>query len=196
MQDEGQQQPQEAWVYKPGATAADPGVSVNTTYTPQQSGIATSPDSSLIAWTASEYVANPKNGSWFALLAGASAAVAVIVYILTSDVISTVVVGILGILVGVFAARPPHVLEYSLDTKGIKMGSRFYPYHGFKSFSVVEDGALTHVSLLPLKRFMPPIPIHYPPDNEESIIHTLADYLPYEEHKRDMIENFSRRIRF
>ena len=134
--------------------------------------------------------------NWFAMFAAATVAVAVIVYFLTNDLISVFVIIILGIIIGVFAARQPQVLEYSLDRSGIHIGPRFFSYDSFKTFSVVEEGAFNHISLLPLKRFIPPIAIHYPPADEENITNTLADYLPYEEHKRDMIESFSRKVRF
>jgi hypothetical protein len=123
-------------------------------------------------------------------------ALAIIVFFITRDYVSTGVIAVFGVIIGVFAARQPHVLEYALDRTGIHMGPRFYSYNAFKSFSVVDEGAFSHISLLPLKRFMPNMVIHYSPADEEKITHTLADYLPYAEHKHDAIENFSRRVRF
>jgi len=191
MDQEDNNQPAAGWVFKPGgapAAAVSPGVN--------DDPLVSRPHAADVSWSASEYVASPKNTSWFAMLAAASIALAVIVYFITSDVVSTGVIIVLAIIVGVFAARQPRVLEYQLNNQGIHMGQRFYSYNSFKSFSTVSEGAFNHVSLLPLKRFMPPLAIHYPPEEEDKIIDMLADYLPYEEHKRDPIENFSRRVRF
>lgn len=149
-----------------------------------------------VSWSASEYIANPKNVSWFTLLGLASAGLAVVVYLITQDVISVIALVILAAAVGVFAAHQPRTLEYHVDEGGVRVGEKLYSYSGFKSFSVVAEGAFGYISLTPLKRFMPPLAIHYAPEDEEKIISTLADYLPYEEYKRDLIENFSRRIRF
>jgi hypothetical protein len=193
MQEKRQQEQQNevpsSWVFNPGA-APQPSNGSSTQASPA------TPPENVITWSASEYIGNPKSMTWFAMLAAAAVAVAVIVYFITSDYVSTVVIIVLGIIVGVFAARQPNVLQYSLDRAGIHMGLRFYPYNSFKSFSVVDDGAFSHISLLPLKRFMPNMAIHYAPTDEEKITKTLADYLPYEEHQGDVIENFSRRVRF
>jgi hypothetical protein len=141
-----------------------------------------------VSWTASEYAANPKNVGWFMLLGLATIVLGAATYLITHDVISTIAICIFGIIVGVFAARKPHVLDYRVDSRGIQIGQKYYPYNTFK--------AMSYVSLLPLKRFMAPIAIHYSPDDEENILNTLADYLPYEDHKPDMVDNLSRRVRF
>ncbi len=210
MQEKGQNeqhtQPPAGWVFTPGAPpqpAAPQPVNqaeslVQDSYTADNTSAPLtnqSPDT-IIAWTASEYVGNAKAMSWFAMLAAATVSVTVIVYLLTGDLISVIVIAILGIIIGVFAARQPQVLQYGLDRSGIHIGLRFFPYQSFKTFTVVHEGAFNHISLLPLKRFIPPIAIHYSPADEDKITNTLADYLPYEEHKRDMIESFSHKVRF
>lgn len=201
MQEEGNQeqqtQAQAGWVFKPGgAQQLVPTSSQNSPAVDLPGVQAPIIQEGAVTWSASEYIGNPKTMSWFAMLAGATLSVGVIVYFLTRDVVSTIVITILGIAVGVFAARQPQVLDYGLDRSGIHLGPRFYPYNVFKTFSVVAEGAFSHITLLPLKRFMPPITMHYSPTDEEKIVKTLADYLPYEEHKSDPIENFSRRVRF
>lgn len=149
-----------------------------------------------IEWTASEYAASPKNAGWFLALAAGSVLLAVVIYLLTSDIISTVVILILGIIVGVFAARQPQVLPYAVDSNGIQVGPKFYPYNAFKSFSVADDQAIGFIQLMPLKRFMPPLTIHYDPADEDKIATTLAAYLPFEEHRRDVVDSITRRFRF
>lgn len=204
MNEEDKPQSVAGWTFKPGAapvqtqaTATDAPDAAQAPPPPNPSaGGGEPPAEAHVTWTASEYIANPKNAGWFMLLGLASIVLAAIVYLITRDVVSTVVIIVLGIIVGIFAARQPHVLQYSLDTAGVHMGHRNYPYSGFKSFSVVSEGAFSHISLLPLKRFMPPLVVHYSPEDEEKIINTLADYLPYEEYKRDLVESFSRKIRF
>ncbi len=198
LMQEGQQPTEPGVVFRPGdatqqsAAAPTPVQAVEQTPAPMPTPAA----DDQIEWTASEYIANPKNAGWFSLLAVGSIVLAVIVYIVTRDVISTVVIAILGIVVGVFAARQPKTLQYRLDSQGLQVGQKFYPYGMFKSFSVAQEHAIGFISLLPLKRFMPPLIIHYAPDDEESIANTLADYLPYEEHKSDIVDNITRRFRF
>jgi len=152
--------------------------------------------SAHIEWTASEYISNPKGAGWFMLLAVGSFVLAIVVYILSRDLVSTSVIAILGIVVAIFAARQPQTLQYSIDKEGLHIGQKFYPYAGFKAFSVAQEHAIGFIQLLPLKRFMPPLVIHYAPEDEDHIAEVLASYLPYEEHKADMVDSLTKKLRF
>ncbi len=149
-----------------------------------------------IEWTASEYVANPKTAGWYGLLAVGSIILAIVVYFLSRDVIPTVVIAVLGIIVGIFAARQPHTLTYRIDHQGLHIGTKFYPYSSFKAFSVAHEHAMGFISLLPLRRFMPPLVVHYAPEDESHIAEVISNYLPYEEHKPDLVDSITRSIRF
>ncbi len=195
--------PQAGWVFSPGGKG--PAEPETTRSEPEESSVSnpvsrsasgTAPEGARVSWSASEYIANPKNFGWFGLLGVGSIVFAAVVYLLTQDVVAAIVIIVLALMVGVFATRQPQVLEYHIGEEGLHIGQKFYPYPGFKSFSVVEEGAFAYISLMPLKRFMPPLSIHFSPDDEEKIINTLADYLPYEEYKHDVVESLSRRLRF
>ncbi len=150
-----------------------------------------------VEWTASEYIAHQKTGGWYVLLALGSAGVAAVVYFVTDgDLISTSVILILGLSLGVFAARQPRELTYVIDHTGLYIGEKFYPYQSFKTFSVVRDQGLGYISLAPLRRFMPPLTVHYDPEDEDKIAETLSQYLPYDDHKPDITDIIARKIRF
>ncbi len=149
-----------------------------------------------IEWTASEYAANPKSTGWFMMLVLASFLTAAVIYFVTRDVVSTGVIALLGVIIGVFAARQPRVLTYGIDNKGIHIEQKLYPYGTFKTFSVADNQPVHYLSLTPLRRFMPPLVIHYDPEDEEKIVNTLAEYLPYQEYKRDVVDSLTRRFRF
>jgi hypothetical protein len=185
MQDDTRDQESASWEYKPESGNSG---NVSTDNAPIVS--------EKISWTASEYIAHPKSMSWFAMLGASTVVVAIIIFLVTKDYVSTAVIFAFAIIVGVFAARQPHVLEYHLDSVGLHMGQRFYPYNIFKSFSVIHEEAFSHITLLPLKRFMPPLTVHYAPTDEDAIIGTFSDYLPYEDNKRDLVESFTRKVRF
>lgn len=186
MQDEENKQAEAGWSYTPS--------NQNTVTGSEQTGVM--PMENAVMWSASEYITHPKNSGWYAMLAGVTVLVSIAVYLLTTDMFSTAIIVVLGVIVGVFAARQPSVLDYRLDSAGIHIGQRSYLYSAFKSFSLVSDGPFGHISLSPLRRFMPPLAIHYAPEDEDKIIDMLADYLPYEEPKRDIVEGISRRVRF
>ena len=149
-----------------------------------------------VSWTASEFIDNEKNASWFLGLTGATVLASAVIYLITHDVITPIVIAIAAVLFGITAKRKPRTLEYLLDHAGVTIGGKPYSYSLFKSFSMMEEGAFTSIQLMPLKRFMPPISLYYPPESEERIITTLGSYLPHEERSHDEIDHLMRKIRF
>lgn len=149
-----------------------------------------------VRWTASEFMAHQKNGGWYAILFGGAVVAAIIVYLLTKDKITTTMLLITAVLVAVVAARKPRTLTYELNDIGLQIDQKLYPYHDFKAFSVINEGAINSVMLLPLKRFAPSVTVYYDPKDEAAILDTLSDVLPYEERKQDPIDRFMQRIRF
>jgi hypothetical protein len=149
-----------------------------------------------LSWTASEFIAHEKSAGWYSLLALAALAVAALIYWLTRDKISTGVVIFAAIALGIFAAHKPKTQQYALSQDGLHVGQKLYGFQGFKSFSVGEEGAIASIVFMPLKRFMPPLTIYVAPDIEDQVVNFLADYLPFEQHKTDAVDNLLRRIRF
>lgn len=149
-----------------------------------------------VRWSASEFIAHQKSTNWFAALGLIVAGVALLIYLITREIFSSVVVVVVGILFGVFAIRQPRVLEYVVSTNGIQIGDKFYGYDLFKAFSIQEEGPLRSVVLSPLQRFMPPISIYYELPDEDRIAEVLSNYLPFEQAPRDSMGTFMRRVRF
>jgi len=150
-----------------------------------------------VRWTASEYVAHHKSLSWFMLLGLATVIFAVIVYLITGgDVLSAVMVCIAGIIFGVFGARRPQVLEYSVGVDGVTIASKYYGWSEFKSFALLDEGVIHSILLLPLKRLMPSISIYYAPEDEGKIMNILATYLPIEQRQQDPLERLMHKMRF
>lgn len=150
----------------------------------------------LISWSASELIAHEKSIGWYFLLAIGGIAAATIVYFLTHDKISTAVMVVVVIALGIVAAKKPRELAYSLDGNGLTIGDKFYGYDLFKSFAIVEEGAFSSITLMPLKRFMVARSLYYSPTDEKKIIYVLSDRLPLDDHKSDAVDTFMRRIRF
>ena len=149
-----------------------------------------------VTWTASEYIAHEKSAGWYLMLAGAAALSAALVFVITRELVSPVVIIIMAVAFGVFAARKPQELTYTLDNTALQIGTKPYLYSQFKSFTVVEEGAIHSIMLIPLQRFMPPISVYYDPEDEDKITDALNAYLPYEDRKQDAVDRLMRRVRF
>lgn len=189
MQDEqpSNPPPDGTWTFHPEGSASA---------SPTGNDSLSSPHAESISWTASEFIAHEKDFSWFALLGVGTGLLTVVTYLVTRDIVSTVVVLIVAVTFGAFAVRKPRVLQYSVDTAGIHVGTRFYPYEMFKSFSLIQEGGIRSIMLMSLKRFMPPLSLYVDPADEDRIITVLADYLPLEEREQDLLDRLMRRLRF
>lgn len=149
-----------------------------------------------VSWTASEYVAHDKNTGWYLSVVGASVVVAAVVYLITRDYISPVVVVVLGIAFAAFGARKPQVLDYQIDNSGVHIGPKHYPYELYRTFSVLEEDAVRSILLMPIQRFNLPISLYYDPADETRIVEVLGAHLPHEDRKPAVVDNFMRKIRF
>lgn len=185
-----------SWQFKPDATPpvqkAQP-LSATDYPTTQQS----SPEVPLaeVSWSASEFIAHEKSAMWYVALFGTTIVVVALIYLLTKDIIAVVAIGFVGILFGFLAAHKPRVLNYHLDSQGLTIDQKFYPYSDFKSFGVVQEGAFSSIVFMPMKRFMPTLTVYYPPENEDQIVNALSQYMPFAPAAHDLVDKMMRRIR-
>jgi hypothetical protein len=149
-----------------------------------------------VAWTASEFISHNKGAGWYATLIGGLAAMCVLVYIFTRDIISIVTIAVVFILFLIIGASKPQQRHYSVDGQGITIGEKFYPYAMFKSFAVLHEGAIGSVNFIPLKRFMPELSVYFAPEDEDRILDVLLSSLPNEQRGERATDRLMKRLRF
>lgn len=115
---------------------------------------------------------------------------------MTHDFITSGVLILVAALFGITAARKPRTLQFELTGRGVQIGTKFYPYANFKSFTIIQEGAFSSIQLLPLKRFLPTISLYYPPEQVDQITGMLGSFLPHEDRPIDPIDRLMRRVRF
>lgn len=164
----------------------------------QESGDQMAPDGDIetISWTASEYMAHTKSGGWYGLLGLGALAMTALAYLITRDVVSTLVVVVTITIFGAYAGRKPRDLTYSVGDQGIQIGEKVYPYNMFRSFSIIDEGATESISLIPLKRLATPISIYFNPQDGERITELLSLFLPFEHKQMDPVDKLMRKVRF
>ena len=149
-----------------------------------------------ITWTSAEFFHHQKTTTWYAAYALGAIILAGVLYLITRDIISTaVVIGAAGGLLFI-SAREPKQQTYILQEDFVQVGSKAYSLHDFKAFSVDEDAPVLGLTLMPLKRFMPPIVLYVDEAHEEAVVDYIADFLPVEPHKVDAMDSLLRRLRF
>jgi hypothetical protein len=149
-----------------------------------------------VTWQASEYIHHQKTAGWFVALGAATLLIAVILYLLIGDIFSIIVLCLLAVTVGIFAARPPRTLNYRLDHDNLVIDQKNYPLEEFRSFSLAQEGAILSVTFLPTKRFMVPVTVYFSADDEPKITQVLGSVLPHEERPPDVIDRWTSRLRF
>ena len=178
-------------LYKPSG-----GTAVADAPAPQPAGSPPKPPTdSTFSWTASEYIDHNRSDSWYLLLFLGTVALAAGTYFLTKEYFAVGTIVAVGIIVAIYARQKPKQVTYELSGSGLRIGEKLYAYSLFKSFSLVNDGMLNSVQLMPLKKLMPPISVYYEAADEEKITDILGQHLPIEEAKPHAIDRISRHLR-
>ena len=86
-----------------------------------------------LVWSALEYEDKEKSSDWFWALGiiMVSSSIAAIIF---GDYFFAALLILSGFLLGFFAIKKPDTITYELNTAGLKIGARMYPYENIKSF--------------------------------------------------------------
>ncbi len=148
-----------------------------------------------ISWTASEFIAHDKSSGWYVAVMAVTLIVAALAFLI-ADVVSAGVIVFLGVLFCIVGARRPRELPYQLDSHGIRVDQKYYPFSGFKSFSIVQEEGVESIWFMPLQRFMPGLSIYFAPDEGQKIVDYISEYLPFEQKELALFDSLMHRIRF
>lgn len=149
-----------------------------------------------LTWQATEYLAYKKDSTWYGAYTLGAIVLSAVVFLVSRDIISTVVVLLAVIGLVFFASRPPRQLEYSLQDGVLYVGQKPYALANFKSFSVDEQPDVSGLSFLPLKRFAPPLTVYVTSAMLDTVVDEVSAYLPLEPHVPDAMDTLLKRLRF
>ncbi len=147
-----------------------------------------------LQWSALEYNERERGTDWFWALG-----VIVVTGSLTSLIYSNYFFAILlilgGVLLGFFAKKKPDMVPYELNTKGLKIHTRLYPYENIKSFWVQmpHPDHPDQINLKPMlfikseRIFMPVISIPIENTMALSIHNIMTSYNIEEEEMREHV---------
>lgn len=147
-----------------------------------------------LEWSALEYEEKERTPDWFWAL-GIVVVTSAIASLIYSNYFFAALLLLGGGLLGYFATRPPEVIYYELNDKGLKIRSRLYLYENIKSFWVQkENSELAHKPMLFVKTeriFMPIISAHLGHIDTEKVEEFMLDKNILEE---EMEEHLSEKI--
>lgn len=150
----------------------------------------------LLSWSAAPIMDEHKSAQWYGGFVVVIVFIAALVYFLTGDFVSTVLVVVAVFGLTFAASRPSGVQQFDMYNDGIQIGQRFYPYQSYKYYAIDDDPIAHSIVLMPLKRFSPAltIPIGHP-ENIEPITDYLAQVLPHQAYKPDVVDWLMKKIR-
>src|SRR3989344_2152651 len=146
-----------------------------------------------LEWSALEYEEKERSRDWFWAL-GVVVVTSAIASLIYSNYFFAVLIVLGGALLGFFAVKKPDLVFYELNSKGLKIRSRLYPYENIKSFWVRHSSS-TPEELMPMffikseRAFMPIIAMPIPSDIAPAIRDImLGENIPEEEMKEHTSE--------
>ena len=148
----------------------------------------------MVNWEAREYIERKKNSVWYVGFALAVIAL-IAVAILLQDWLFIPAIVLAAIALMIYVMRPPRMLHYSLDEKGLTEGNNLHLYSDYKSFGVLNDGGHYSIVLVPKKRFGLRLRVYFPETEGEQIVDVFGDHLPMEEVKLDLVDKIVRWLR-
>ena len=149
-----------------------------------------------IEWTASEYISHEKDMPWYLAVSVASIVIAAVIFFITRELIASITIVVVAFSAVFFAARKPATKTYKIGANVIIIDDKRYSLNDFKSFSIVDEGAIDSIWFKPLARMKPMLIIYFAPEDEQKIAETLSNYLPYENRELDALDRMTRRMRF
>ena len=148
-----------------------------------------------LTWQASEYLHHAKSVGWYLALIGVLVILsAVAAWFHQWLAIAVFVAAFAAVMV--YGGKAPRTLNYTLDSKGLTIEGKVYPFDQFRSFGVVDEVAWQSIDLEPTKRFMPRLTILAGADNKDQIIARLSAEMPRVDHTPDAVERATRYLRF
>lgn len=142
----------------------------------------------LVRWQGPEHLYSERSMMWYAALALATLIMMAIAYFAFNSLTFTILLPVMAVALGVYAHRPPEIIDYTLTRKGLYVRDRLMLYDQFKSFDVVTINNVHHIALIPRKRFQLGQNIYFPEESGEKIVDMLAARLPMKEVKPDFID--------
>ncbi|MHB1864877.1 MAG: hypothetical protein ACYCPS_01770 [Candidatus Saccharimonadales bacterium] len=153
-----------------------------------------SDDEPLFNWSSPDSFSARKDIVWYLVLILVTLIVAAGIYLITKDKITTSVIIVSGILVGIYASKKPRLVNYQVTKYGFTVNGRYHRFGEYRSFSIVHHGEGRSAILTPLKRFMPYMYIYFASDIEQKIESILTDVLPKETSRKDALDKIIRKI--
>ncbi len=147
-----------------------------------------------ISWSSLEHVSE-KSIKWYLILIFVTIIISGLVYLVTKDLISTIVFVLCGFLIFVYSLKKPRNIEYKIKNNSLMIQNKTYFLSNFRAFSIFKNKNTESLVLVPLKRFVPRIYINLNQDISAKVIDKVNQIIPAEKYTQDLSDKIIDLIR-
>ncbi len=108
-----------------------------------------------IRWTAHEHEHIERGSDWFWALGIAAAALAAISFLFGNALFGVLII-VAAVTLGIFAKKPPPLMEFEISDRGIRTGEVMHRYEEIISFWVEEHDANPPILLIDTTKWLSP----------------------------------------
>ncbi len=146
-------------------------------------------DLAVISWQDLEFPLHNKSITWYLELILVAFVISGLLYFLTKDVITIIVILIGLITLVLYGLKKPKIINFAVSSQNFKIGNHTYQLALFKSYSIREvDLYHSSLSFLPIKRFSPSVILYVKHEKIPEITKMLATIIPLEDTKMSIID--------
>lgn len=151
----------------------------------------------IIEWETPEYHHIPKGNDWYWIV-GIVATASAITSILFNNILFAIIIVLSAFIIMMYAARPAEDIIISVNSKGVRVKDRLYPFTNIKSFTTKEHWHGDVLILNINKIFLPimVLPINDETVNTDILTQYLEAFIPEEDHSIPFAEALAENLGF
>lgn len=149
----------------------------------------------LISWTAPTHVHVEKKPDWFWAVGIITLALAAVAFIF-GEIITGIFVIVAAAALVLHASKPPHVVRYEINDRGIALDETLYPFLSLDSFWIPHDETPPKILIKSRKLFMPLMIIYIDEVNPEEVREVLLKYIAETEHRESLLKKIMEWVGF
>jgi hypothetical protein len=142
----------------------------------------------IISWNAPTHIHKEKTSDWYWSVGIITLAIAVVCFIF-GQIIPGLVFIMSSVALVLFYSKPPRVLHYEINDRGILVNDTLYPFLSLESFCIPHDYHIPRLLVKSRKTFMPLISIMIDEVDPESVREVMLRYIAETELREPMLHH-------
>jgi hypothetical protein len=149
---------------------------------------------SPISWEAPRHIHTSKNQDWYWSVGIITLALATVAFLFGNPITGIFILLASTVLV-MHASRPPSLVRYEINDRGIMMDETLYPFLTLESFWIPHDD-IPKILIKSRKTFMPLIVIYIHDIDPEKVREVLLTYIAETEHHEPILIQIMEKLGF